>query len=199
MRQRACAGWLTRKLCHLLFATLSSVLLLLHARTGQAWSIPFGVLMVLGVVLVRGDVVLGWIMPAAQLARLFKSSEDKRPHGITYGVVGVVGAYLIGGAQIAAAATILLGITDFFAGLVGVYCGRHTLPYNRKKSWEGTLAGLAAGIGLMWFWPEARPLGIIMATTTSAVESLPSLIDDNFTCPVSAATVAVMSKLFIHG
>lgn len=196
MRQHVCAGWLMRKTCHLLLSAISSGLLLFHARAAQTWSPPFITLMVLGAVLVRGDAALGLILPAEHVNRLFKSSENKRPHGITFGVCGVIGAYLIGGAQIAAAATMLLGITDCVAGLVGVYFGRHGLPYNRKKSIEGTVAGLLAGLGLMWFWPETRFLGVAMAITTSTFESLPLRIDDNLVCPISAAVVAVVYQRF---
>lgn len=40
----------------------------------------------------------------------------------------------------------VMAFGDGAAGLVGIHYGRHKLPWNRRKSWEGLGAGIAAGI-----------------------------------------------------
>lgn len=64
---------------------------------------------------------------------------------------------------IAFAAYAILGLGDAASALVGVAYGRRKLPWNRKKSLEGTLAGFGAGF----------LAGVVMAAIPYAFAALP--------------------------
>lgn len=64
---------------------------------------------------------------------------------------------------VASAAFAILGLGDAASALVGVAYGRRRLPWNRKKSWEGTTAGFVAG----------ALAGIVMASIPFAFQGLP--------------------------
>lgn len=58
----------------------------------------------------------------------------------------------------------------------------HRIFYNRKKTWEGTLAGFAAAFcGCLLISPQ---LAFFAAFIGMFVESLPLKIDDNLTIPI---------------
>jgi len=97
------------------------------------------------------------------------------------------------------AAYAILGIGDATSALVGVAYGRRKLAWNRKKSAEGTLAGLAAGFlaGMvmasvpyafagMPVPPLILPVVLLGATAGSLAETIPR-VEDNFAVPLAAA------------
>ncbi|MFX1295873.1 MAG: hypothetical protein ACFFD2_13600 [Promethearchaeota archaeon] len=89
-------------------------------------------------------------------------------------------------------ATILIwALSDTVAYFVGTYYGKHKLPYNKKKSFEGFFANMAVGIGLGFFFfnPLVLPfissfwwifLSIIGGITSAFFESVDLHLDDNF-------------------
>ncbi len=185
-----------RKTYHLLFSALTAALFLLHAKSRVMWSAPFIGLMFMAAALLLADTAFRWQI-RGRLVKVFKGAEHRKMSGITYGVCGVICAYLVGGANIAAVSAILLGVTDSTSGLVGVYFGRHSLPFNRYKSVEGTVVGCAAGLAIMSVWPGGWTLKMFMALTATTVEILPIPIDDNFMIPVFTAIMAVGYKTII--
>jgi len=78
----------------------------------------------------------------------------------------------------------ILGFGDEFATIVGVN-GMHPLPFNKKKSWEGTLAFFAAGFASSAFFvgvPQALTYTILLGL----VEAADSPADDNLLIPLTA-------------
>ncbi|KAI3442347.1 uncharacterized protein J3R85_001287, partial [Psidium guajava] len=93
---------------------------------------------------------------------------------------------------------------DGFADIIGRRLGRHKIPYNRNKSFAGSiamgLAGFLASIGFMSYFSSfgyirgswEMVLGFLTVSLASAlVESHPlsSQIDDNLTVPLASALV----------
>ncbi|MCI0503532.1 hypothetical protein L0Y65_02365 [Candidatus Micrarchaeota archaeon] len=77
-----------------------------------------------------------------------------------------------------AAVIFILGIGDGLSTLAGMR-GRMRLPYNRKKTVEGSVAMFASALGAYAFvGPAAVPLAVLAA----AAESLP-VVDDNLLIP----------------
>lgn len=90
-------------------------------------------------------------------------------------------AFLSDASQIAAV-IFVLGIGDGISTIIGLR-GKTMLPYNRKKTLEGTLAMLAASLGAFVFvgW-AAIPLAFVAAFA----ESVPR-VDDNLAIPAACA------------
>lgn len=79
-----------------------------------------------------------------------------------------------------AASIFVLAVGDSLSTLVG-RMGRYRLPYNKKKTLEGSLAFLLSSLPAYYFvGPVIVPLALIAAM----VESLSFDIDDNLTIPV---------------
>lgn len=100
---------------------------------------------------------------------------------------------------LAFAAYAILGIGDAASALVGVAYGRRRLPWNAKKSVEGTAAGLAAGFlagAALGAVPYAVaglavplaffPVALAGATVGALAETLPC-VEDNFVVPLASA------------
>jgi dolichol kinase len=105
-------------------------------------------------------------------------------HGAFWYAIGALFALsFIPTPEKAVSAIMMLAIADGLSTIVGSY-GKHPLPYNCKKSIEGTLAFFASGL-LTYFLigPVALPLALFAA----AVESLDLPIDDNLSVPVACA------------
>ena len=82
----------------------------------------------------------------------------------------------------------VLTLGDSFANIFGKVFGKTPLPFNRKKTFEGTICGfVCAFFGSILF---VCPLKALVAVTVGMlVESLPLKIDDNLAIPLSAGIV----------
>ncbi len=97
----------------------------------------------------------------------------------------------------------LLAGGDAVAGTVGMLWGRHPLPWNGAKSWEGftgyVLGGGALGVALFAFvwgrcpygaYGTAAAVAVVLGTVLAAVlESLPHGLDDNVLPPLAGTLV----------
>ena len=165
------------------------------------------------------------VLPAVLGHRLRSEREDVSDRGVLlYPLVVLVLIVLFhrpghaaGGMYLAAFGWGLLAGGDATAGLVGMKWGRHELPWNPRKTWEG-LAGYTVGgavIGtalLMWNAPglmhlvaRATPLwllhaaAILLAAGTAAVlEGVPHGLDDNVLPPLLGAYV-LFTLHTLHG
>ena len=92
----------------------------------------------------------------------------------------MLSAFLNSQAEIAAA-IIIIGIGDGLSTIVG-RMGKTKLPYNDRKTVEGSLALLAVSLpGWIFIGPAIIPAAIIAAI----IEGLPLPIDDNLSIPVA--------------
>ena len=114
-------------------------------------------------------------------------------------IIGVAHQFFGLSWAIAFAAYAILGIGDATSALVGVAYGRTKLAWNRKKSAEGTLAGLVAGLlaGIVMasipyafaglpIPPLLLVVVLIGATAGALAETVPN-VEDNFVVPLAAA------------
>ena len=84
--------------------------------------------------------------------------------------------------EIAVASMAYLILGDGLAGFVGESWGKRRLAFG--KSWEGTLAGLAANLIAGWIvFREPAPT-LLVAGVASIVELLPLPLDDNLAIPL---------------
>lgn len=139
---------------------------------------------------ILGSLLINMYMQGRRLAvvdavRGLERGEVAFPgYGSAWYMVGmlVLASFLTEPAKIASG-IFLLGISDGVSTLVGIY-GRHKLPFNPRKSWEGSAAFFATAL-FTWVWigPVALPLALI----ASVVESLPLPWDDNVLVPLATA------------
>ena len=104
---------------------------------------------------------------------------------------------------------------DAAAAFVGRAVPRPRLPWNRKKSWAGSLAFVAAALPFCFFalywcpsqqflkttnWPEIPyvwTLAVLAAVSGAILESFESPGDDNLRVPLSVGAVLWLSAMFL--
>lgn len=98
-----------------------------------------------------------------------------------------------------------MALGDAAAGYFGRW-GKRAIPWQADKHWLGTVAfvlvATPATLGLLWLLPEESRLGLSWGTwaglllaamlVAALVESLPGLIDDNFSVPLAASGTAFL-------
>lgn len=87
-----------------------------------------------------------------------------------------------------AAGLIVLALGDSVSTLAGIRLGRHPIPYNRKKSVEGSAAFFVASLSSCIF---IGPYGVILALLATVVESLPHL-EDNLAIPIACTALLLV-------
>ncbi len=86
--------------------------------------------------------------------------------------------------EIFRAAALVLIIGDSFSTIIGKAWGKHKIPYNRKKSIEGSFAFLLlAFIGVLTQLPLQT--AFLVSAFGMFIESLPLKLNDNLTIPLS--------------
>jgi uncharacterized protein (TIGR00297 family) len=185
-------GELARKLVHV-------------AMGGIAFAVrPLGWELALGCAVVA---VLhnAFLLPLYGGKRLWRAGETER--GFALGIVVYPFTVLLlllafpWRLEVAAAAWGILAFGDGMAAIVGqTLGGSNPLPWNRRKSWAGTLAyllfgGAGAAVLLLWTAPGvyspsfAVAIGFAAAAFAALLESQPQGLDDNFGVPLVTALV----------
>jgi phytol kinase len=140
--------------------------------------------------LLIGSIMIVWrlhgnrIPIADWFEKTFERKNAKFPgYGAFWYVVGtLVLAALLTNTNEIAAATLTLALGDSAATIFGIR-GVHTLPYNRCKTIEGSLAFLFLSIPCCLF---VGLIGLPLALLTAIAESLPVPVDDNLLIPITA-------------
>jgi len=92
--------------------------------------------------------------------------------------------------HIAIASITVLALADSLSTLIGYFYGKHKLPINKSKSWEGSLTFLIISFSvlLLFINPfKALTAGIL----TTLVEMLPK-VDDNIFVPLSVGLFMIL-------
>jgi dolichol kinase len=91
------------------------------------------------------------------------------------------------------AAIAILAVGDGFAGAIGKGYGKHSLPFNENKSWEGSFAGLiAASVTGFYFAGSIAIIGSIFGMLADAISK-----NDNLAVPYAAlASMLIVKNLF---
>jgi dolichol kinase len=172
-----------RKLLHSFFG-LSLISILFYS--GRMNLIFFlSLLLLLGSIMVLWRIQGRRIPVADWFEETFERENARFPgYGAFWYVVGtLLAALFLGTSNEIAAAILTLALGDSAATVVGVRAC-HPLPYNRRKTVEGSLAFFIFSLPVCLFvgW-----IGVALAAFTAVVEGLSSPIDDNLAVPVAAA------------
>jgi len=106
-------------------------------------------------------------------------------------MLGALVTFWVFGAEIFRIAIIVLAVGDSFSTIVGMKYGSRKLFYNKKKTWEGTLAGLLTSFTACLFLVPA-PIAFTAAAVGMLVESAPVELNDNLTIPLAVALVMLV-------
>lgn len=200
---------LRRKALHVATAVLAVPLLLFLPL------VPLVVLSALGIV----AITMTWAIERRRVSRRFAGplhdelahvlAATRRPHEdypwspvlytVSLVVIALAHAYLGLSWALAFAAYAILGLGDAASALVGVAYGRRRLPWNPRKSVEGTTAGLAAGflagsfLGALPYIvlgmaipPLFHGVVLVGAAAGALAETIPR-VEDNLVVPLAAA------------
>ncbi len=104
--------------------------------------------------------------------------------GALYNALGILFALSMLRNDSAAAISVILilALGDGFATYIGTRYGRHKLPWNRNKTFEGTIGFAAGAIFALFAMPV--PATIFVVVLATIIESLPLKVNDNITLPV---------------
>lgn len=88
----------------------------------------------------------------------------------------------------ALSAVFVLAVSDSAATFAGTY-GTHHLPYNRKKTIEGSCAFFISALPVYFI---GGPAALLMAALAAIIESLPIGLDDNLLIPWAGVLLAAL-------
>lgn len=102
--------------------------------------------------------------------------------------LGISLTLLLFPAPASSAAIAVFAVGDSAASIFGRMFGKHTLPFNKAKTFEGTLSGFFfAFLAAAFFISPSRAL--VGATIAMVIESLPLPLGDNLTVPLITGTI----------
>ena len=122
------------------------------------------------------------------LVEKFISSHERPNEGPFMGLItfytGMMLAIVLFPLEIAMLCIIILSIGDALSTLVGKLYGKHKLPINRIKSWEGSITFFISALAILLLASLALEPAIMIAAFITLVEGLPKL-NDNITIPLA--------------
>jgi dolichol kinase len=176
-----------RQLFHMVVGLGAMALLLLMGRTAAMASVF--IVIVVGTVLMNLRLLGADIQPVRWFEERFEREGAPLPGwgSACYAAGALIAITFLQDVQQIAAVIFILGIGDGLSTIIGMR-GKLRLPYNRKKTWEGTAALFLASLGSFAFvGPAAVPLAFVAA----AAESLP-WIDDNLSVPIACTALLLV-------
>lgn len=113
-------------------------------------------------------------------------------------VKGFLVACLLFPKDIALSAMIILTFGDGFSTLVGVHFGRHKLPWDKKKSYEGFLAGLLTSFlgALLFVSPLLAFFASFVGMIVESVKKPHVIFDDNMLIPLCVGAFMLLFTVF---
>ncbi len=153
----------------LVFSTLSSYLLI-------------GLIFLIGILLLNTSIIYKK-GPLSRLLYILERKNFRLGHGAIWLGIGTCFAISYFGFNYAVPVISFIFIADCVSPIFGIKFGKAKLPYNKHKSFIGTLSYFVVGAVIAYFF--IGYLGIILAGLGAIIESLPVLFDDNFDVPLA--------------
>ena len=124
---------------------------------------------------------------------VFLDRNEKIPArgGLSY-VSGVLFLVAASNFNFALGVIAILAFGDGMATVVGI-SGKHRLPYNKKKTFEGLVAFNLAAIASSMFFLGLEQ-AVLYSLIFSVIESIDSKVDDNLLIPFSGVVLKALLK-----
>lgn len=180
-----------RNIVHLLLGLITAAAILLFGSRPVAYALGLVLLACIPLLLAarkRRIIIVSEILDTFERK---KPGKGLPARGAVFAGLGAMLAAFFFPAEIAAASVLALGVGDSLATVAGLVYGRTKLFYNKKKSMEGLLAGLAGVLVVTTIMFPLLPAALV-ALTASFFESLDYSrlrLDDNLVIPIAVAVV----------
>ncbi|MFQ5871061.1 MAG: diacylglycerol/polyprenol kinase family protein [Candidatus Geothermarchaeales archaeon] len=142
----------------------------------------------------------GYMVPLIHRMTLASSRRGEVKGFVTtplYLAAGVLASLALFPLPAAYMGVLLVTLGDGLAELFGGSMGRSPIPFNREKTWEGTLLGFGL-TGVLLILLGMDPVVTIASTLAAGVlEALPLPVNDNLTVPLVAGFVAAATTVFL--
>ena len=139
-------------------------------------------------------------LPLFALVTHMGSTEEERMGVVTAPIwfgVGILITITLFSLDLATIGVITLTIGDSIAAITGqVTKNRHPIPFNNKKSVEGTLVGYVVSMLICSVLIDPFP-SIFGCAAGMVVEALPLRINDNLSIPIVSSFTALITKILM--
>jgi dolichol kinase len=128
----------------------------------------------------------------------FKTYERKTELPFRGAIIFYMGCFLVTflfQPNIAIASIAVLALSDSSSTIVGYFFGKHKLPINKKKSWEGSTAFFVTALMILLFFVSPVE-ALVIALVVTLIEMLPR-IDDNLTVPLATGILMWLLQIII--
>ena len=189
MRKQFVYSWyqeIRRKFIHILIA-------LVPIFSAPVYKATLSVLFILLIIYLISECIRinGYAFP--MLGSITKSSIRKTEEkGIAYGpvtlILGACISLILFPAYISSTVILIVAFSDTAATLIGKKLGRHRVPYNKKKSIEGSMAALIVAFLCGYIYLPLFP-ALVAAFSSTIIESLPLKSLDNLFMPIGTGII----------
>lgn len=97
--------------------------------------------------------------------------------------------------EFALAALSILAVSDGASTMVGMKHGKDKLPWNKEKSWHGTIAFFLTGSVVAWLFIGWQ--GVFLAAFLALVETYDFHIDDNLLIPIASVAFNLFTAMLL--
>lgn len=173
------------------------VLMVAYAAGLAPWWV-FGLILLAG----YGLLLLHTLFELPLIPQALELLDRKDAHLPGWGAFTLVKGFLVASflfnKEAALGAMAVLVIGDAVATLIGHYLGTHRLPWAKRKTFEGTFAGIVAStITLLFILPwYAAIAGSVCGMMVESLEKEHPLLNDNILVPIATGTVLLIILAF---
>lgn len=179
-----------RQLLHMIFGAL--LLFIANFAGRESTIILLVIILLLGLLLVQLKME-GFKNPVVDfMLANFDRPERIPARGSLAYVVGLLFLFAATSFAFAMGITAILAFGDGFATLVGI-SGKHKLPFNPRKTWEGFGAFVIAGVASSMFFLGVQN-ALLYSVALGVIESIDLKVDDNLLIPFFAVLLETLLK-----
>ena len=176
-----------RKIAHLFSLLYIAIYVIVNQNFGHVYAIStFVIILIAFLILEFFRVKLRKKIPLVYW--MWREDEKDKLGAQIYTALGAIIVFAVFDFNIAVTALLMMIFGDFTAGMISMFFGKHKLIIPHK-TWEGVIAQFIVNIIIGIIFIDALVVALAMAFTATAVETIPTRINDNLTIPVASGFV----------
>ncbi len=178
-----------RKLVHISGAFLSIAFILIYDKL----IITLSLIIIIIILLVISGMYKKY--GAFKFIELFERKSDLETFptkGAMFFFLGILIVAIISNVETLVISTLILSISDGLSTIIGKFFGRMPLPYNKRKTLEGSLTFFITSFLIFYIFLKDIIISFIFSSIVTLLESLNLKINDNFIIPISVMLLLEM-------